>query len=118
MYRLSVRDLIDHANKSVIVERLGRWSDPVRVDRSLAVERIGPSASKPLHFHVQSEEVFFVIAGSGAIVVDGVHHSLNEGDAVLVMPNERHALVTGPAENLRVLLISTPAYDPEDFFLC
>jgi quercetin dioxygenase-like cupin family protein len=118
MHRLPARDLADPDHRDVITEWLGRRSEPARLDRSVAVESIGPGVTKPLHFHLQSEELFLVLKGSGAIEIDGMQHPLVAPDAILVLPNERHSLVTGPDDGMLVVLISTPAYEPEDFVLC
>ena len=59
------------------------------------------------HFHRHSWEIYFVLAGDGALHVDGETVPLREGTTVLVPPGSRHRAVSN--HELEVLVIMSPA---------
>jgi mannose-6-phosphate isomerase-like protein (cupin superfamily) len=59
------------------------------------------------HFHRESWEIYFVLAGDGSLHVDGEAIPLRAGTAVLVPPGSRHRAVSN--RDLEVLVIMSPA---------
>lgn len=59
------------------------------------------------HFHRESWEIYFVLAGDGALHVDGETVPLRAGTTVLVPPGSRHRAVSN--QDLEVLVIMSPA---------
>jgi len=58
----------------------------------------------PLHVHVDEEEIFFVLAGSGYSWQDDALHEIAAGDVVVHRPSrEAHTLVAGDGGMLEVL---------------
>jgi uncharacterized cupin superfamily protein len=70
--------------------------------------RVAPGAlPTPPHVHRASEEVFFVLAGSGLAWQDGDVHEVRPGDCVIHCANElEHTFVAGP-EGLEYLVFGT-----------
>ena len=59
------------------------------------------------HFHRESWEIYFVLAGDGSLHVDGETVPLRAGTTVLVPPGSRHRAVSH--QGLEVLVIMSPA---------
>ena len=59
------------------------------------------------HFHRESWEIYFVLAGDGELHVDGEAVPLRAGTTVLVPPGSRHRAVS--SQDLQVLVIMSPA---------
>src|SRR4029077_17669867 len=67
----------------------------------------------PPHSHRASEEVYFVLGGSGLAWQDGDVHDVREGDCVIQRANEHvHTFVAGP-EGLDLLVCGTRHHQPE-----
>lgn len=68
----------------------------------------------PRHNHHVNEEMFFVIAGAGELIVGDAAHTLRQGDVVACPPGDQataHQIVnTSDEEELRYLAVSTCEY--------
>jgi uncharacterized cupin superfamily protein len=106
------------------VERTGNWA---LVRRSLGCRALGvnlveipPGESIPEHDETgrDQEEVFFVVSGSAAMVIDGTEHPAPEGTfARLDSPRRRTVRNTG-SDTCSVLIFSAPTtsgYQPMEW---
>ncbi len=66
-----------------------------------------------MHYHKQTTEIYVVLAGDGAIELDGVRHPVRQGDVVLIPPGTRHAA----HGRLEILNVVSPPFDPDDEYL-
>jgi len=66
-----------------------------------------------LHYHKHMTELYYVLEGEGHIELDGESYPLSPGCAVLIQPGCRHRAV---GENLKILNIPVPKFDPADEF--
>jgi uncharacterized cupin superfamily protein len=106
------------------LERAGNWS---LVRRSLGCQSFGinlvdiPSGeSIPEHDETQrdQEELFFVVAGSPAIVIDGEDHPAPKGTFARIDPARRRTVRNDGAETCSVLIVSAPTtsgYQPMEW---
>jgi quercetin dioxygenase-like cupin family protein len=62
--------------------------------------------------HRIAEEYYFVLAGQGTAILDGVEHSLAAGDFLRLPPGTKHGFVTGD-DPLDMLNIHTPGSRPD-----
>jgi mannose-6-phosphate isomerase-like protein (cupin superfamily) len=83
--------------------------------QSLAEATLAPGTGTRRHYHARSEEIYFVLAGSGLMEVDGDRRGVSAGDAVLIPPGAWHEL-RAEAEELRFLCCCAPQYSDEDTF--
>ena len=60
-------------------------------DVNLQYVRIEPGFTGGLHYHVHSENVYLVLAGTLTVVVDGTTYELNENDLVFVPKGSHHS---------------------------
>ena len=102
------------ADGSTIRELLGLPTAPVR-NQSLAEAALTPGQATQRHYHAETEEIYYVVEGSGEMELDGERRPLRVGDAVLIPPGAWHELRAGE-EGCRFLCCCAPAYRHEDTF--
>lgn len=68
--------------------------------------------AKP-HYHKRSTELYYVLSGEGAVVLDGVEHSVKPGSMVHIPPGVVHSAVG----RMRVLVVGIPDIADDDYFL-
>ena len=77
------------------------FMSPLKYVRDLTL-RAGSSIG--VHPHDNDEEIYFIIAGRGVMVVDGVEQRVAEGDVVLTYSGSSHGLRADPDTNLRIFV--------------
>lgn len=65
---------------------------------------IQPQSATPYHSHAWEHEVF-VVSGRGAVRNIEAERQLNEGDAILVAPNEQHSFANTGDDVLRLICV-------------
>jgi uncharacterized cupin superfamily protein len=102
-------------------ERAGGWA---LMRRGLGVSAFGinavdipPGERIPEHDETErdQEEVFLVLEGSPALVIDGEEHPAPRGTCVRLDPGNRRTVVNTGSEPARVLIVSAPrssGYEP------
>jgi mannose-6-phosphate isomerase-like protein (cupin superfamily) len=94
------------------------WRDRLisREDAPLApaawVHAVEIDGAKP-HFHKRSTELYYVLDGSGTVVLDGVEHPVAKGSLVHIPPGVVH----GARGRMRVLVIGIPDIAEDDYFV-
>lgn len=84
--------------------------------QSLAEATVAPGQATERHYHAASEELYYLLEGSGELELDGERREVGPGDAVLIPPGARHSF-TGGAEGARFLCCCAPPYSHDDTFL-
>ncbi|HSS73583.1 MAG TPA: cupin domain-containing protein [Gaiellaceae bacterium] len=102
------------ADGSTIRELLGLPTAPVR-NQSLAEATLEPGQATERHYHAETEEIYYLVEGSGEIELDGDRRAVSPGDAILIPPGVWHQITAGE-ERLRFLCCCSPAYRHEDTF--
>lgn len=102
------------ADGSTIREFLGLPTAPVR-NQSLAEAELAPGQATDRHYHRDSEELYYLLGGSGEMEVDGARRTVGPGDAILIPPGAWHQIRAG-AGTLRFLCCCAPPYRDEDTF--
>jgi len=74
---------------------------------------LNPGQSKAATYHNEVEEIFYVVEGQAAFYIDDVKHELVAGDAVRLVPPERHAAVNEGERPVKLVFIKCP-YLPQD----
>jgi mannose-6-phosphate isomerase-like protein (cupin superfamily) len=100
------------ADGSTIRELLGLPTAPVR-NQSLAEATLAPGQVTERHYHAETEEIYYVVGGSGEMELDGERRPVGVGDAVLIPPGAWHQIRAGD-QQLRFLCCCAPAYRHED----
>ncbi len=73
--------------------------------------RLAPGASHEPHQHDDHEEVFYIVGGTGAVLLGAERHPINEGDAVYVPIGTPHGLINDSDDWLDFLAIGGPVID-------
>jgi len=98
---------------SEIRELLASRNSRIRNQR-LAEARLEPGGSTQEHYHKLTEEIYYITHGSWRIRIDGETQEVEAGDAVAILPGQRHKLWNTGREQLRLLCCCAPAYEHED----
>ncbi len=96
-----IRPLIDRTTSSI--ERC-----------SLAEEILPPGASVGRHHHVLTEEVYYILEGSGMMTVGNETRAVGSGDAVFIPRGHAHTLENTGQSPMNILLVCGPAYSYDD----
>jgi mannose-6-phosphate isomerase-like protein (cupin superfamily) len=99
-----IRELLAYRNSSIRLQ-------------SLAEARLPKSGSTTEHYHVKTEEIYFILAGTGRIRIGGEERPVKVGDAIAIPPGQVHKLWNTGNEPLRLLCCCTPPYEHEDTIL-
>jgi mannose-6-phosphate isomerase-like protein (cupin superfamily) len=57
------------------------------------------------HLHDDTEEIYFVLSGTGVMTLDGEEREVRAGDAVLTQPLARHGIRNPGPDELEVLIV-------------
>jgi mannose-6-phosphate isomerase-like protein (cupin superfamily) len=82
--------------------------------QSLAEANLEPGQVTERHYHRDSEEIYFLLDGTGVLELDGQLRDVQPGDAVLIPPGTWHQIRA--LEPLRFLCCCSPAYAHSDTF--
>lgn len=83
---------------------------------SLVEETLLDDEGPPLHVHDHEDEAFYVLEGRGVFVVGEKRRELGPGDFVIVPRGAAHAPAKAGGEDLRMLVVTSPA-GLEQFFV-
>jgi len=98
---------------SEIRELLAHRNSVIR-HQSLAEARVPEGASTQEHYHLKTEEIYYITHGQGKIRIDDETRAIRPGDAIAIPPGRRHKLWNTGAEVLRLLCCCAPAYEHDD----
>ena len=102
------------ADGSTIRELLGLPTAPVR-NQSLAEATLESGQATERHYHAESEEIYYVVEGSGEMELDGETRTVGVGDAVLIPPGAWHE-IRADAGGIRFLCCCAPADRHDDTY--
>lgn len=97
----TIRSLLDLSNAPV-------------ARQSLAEATIAPGGSTVRHHHKASEEIYYLVEGSGTMEIDGEVRQVGVGDAVLIPPGAWHRITASEDGPLRLLCACAPPWSAED----
>ncbi len=98
---------------STIRSILDRTNAPVE-NQSLAEASLPAAKATDRHYHKASEEIYFILSGTGTMEVDGELREIGPEDAILIPPNAWHQIVA--TTDLRFLCACAPPYDHADTY--
>jgi mannose-6-phosphate isomerase-like protein (cupin superfamily) len=98
---------------SEIRELLAHRNSGIR-HQSLAEARLPVGGSTQEHYHIKTEEIYYITSGTGRIRIEGETREVRAGDAVAIPPGRKHKLWNTGQETLRLLCCCAPAYEHED----
>jgi len=114
--QLDAADAFVTLDGSTIRELAGRVSIPAQ-HQSLAEATVPVGAATAEHYHVVSEELYFLTAGSGRLRVGDDYRDVAAGECVVIPPGAIHRLTNTGDEPLKLLCCCAPAYSDDDTVL-
>ena len=115
MRSLARADPFKTKDGSTIRELLGLPTSSLVRNQSLAEATLAPGQATERHYHRESEEIYFLLEGGGAMELDGEEREVGQGDAILIPPGAWHTL-RGGEDGARLLCCCAPPYRHEDTF--
>jgi mannose-6-phosphate isomerase-like protein (cupin superfamily) len=98
---------------SQIRELLAHRNSAIR-HQSLAEARLPAGGSTQEHYHVKTEEIYYLTHGSGQLRIEGEIRGVKAGDAIAILPGQKHKLWNTGNETLRLLCCCAPGYEHDD----
>jgi mannose-6-phosphate isomerase-like protein (cupin superfamily) len=83
-------------------------------NQSLAEAVIAAGSATEEHFHATSEEIYYIISGRGEMRVENEMFNVKAGDAVALLPRQRHKIWNRGEEDLVFLCMCVPPYEHDD----
>jgi mannose-6-phosphate isomerase-like protein (cupin superfamily) len=98
---------------SEIRELLAHRNSVIR-NQSLAEARVPVGGSTQEHYHLKTEEIYFITAGHGRMRIETEFAEVKLGDAIAIPPGKKHNLWNTGSETLKLLCCCSPAYEHGD----
>ncbi len=86
--------------------------------QSLAEATIEAGATTQAHSHPNTEELYYILHGSGVMAIEAEQRSVTVGDGICIPAGKRHQIRNTGQEPLVFLCCCVPAYTDEDTILC
>ena len=102
---------------SEIRELLAHRNSCIR-NQSLAEARLPAGAATAPHYHPLTEEIYYILAGTGRMQVGIEVRDVGPGDAVAIPPGATHQIANTGTVTLSFLCCCAPAYEHHDTVLC
>lgn len=78
---------------------------------------IEPGNETSKHYHLKSEEVFFILKGRATLISKTTSFELKEKEVAIVAPGEIHCIRNNGKDRLIILLVQSPPYDESDKYV-
>jgi len=86
------------------------------INYSLAQFTLDPGKKSKIH-KIKSSEIYYILEGSGNLVIEGEKHVLQKDDSAYVPPNAKQFIENSGTSYLRFLCIAEPAWKASDEIL-
>lgn len=88
------------------IKRLMRQSSSEGRFEGLGLLRIPSNGIFPKHIHPEREEIYYVLSGSGILMIEDSEVEIFEGDAVYISGNVQHGLKNFSLKDLLILYVT------------
>jgi mannose-6-phosphate isomerase-like protein (cupin superfamily) len=86
-------------------------------NQSLAEARLPPGASTTPHYHPRTEEIYYILIGTGRMRIESEQRSVGPGDAIAILPGQTHQITNTGSDTLKFLCCCAPGYENDDTVL-
>ena len=83
---------------------------------SLAEEVLPAGAAVGRHHHLETEEIYYILHGTGRMTVGSDVREVGAGDAIFIPRGHTHTLKNTGSTPMTILLVCGPAYSYEDHY--
>jgi mannose-6-phosphate isomerase-like protein (cupin superfamily) len=88
-----------------------------RIERvSLAEETLPVGARVGRHYHLETEEIYYILRGAGRMTIEDETREVAAGDAIYIPRGASHTLENSGREPMTILLVCGPAHDFADHY--
>ena len=99
-----IRELLAHRNSEI-------------QNQSLAEARLAPGAATTPHHHPRTEEIYYILEGTGTMTISDESRHVVPGDAIAIPPGATHTILNTGEQPLKFLCCCAPGYEHEDTVL-
>jgi mannose-6-phosphate isomerase-like protein (cupin superfamily) len=99
-----IRELLAHRNSCI-------------QKQSLAEARLPPGASTTPHYHPLTEEIYYILEGTGRMTIGEETRDVGPGDAIAIPPGAVHTITATSSVPLKFLCCCAPGYEHSDTVL-
>ena len=99
-----IRELLAHRNSCIRKQ-------------SLAEARLAVGARTAPHYHRQTEEIYYILRGTGTMTIGKESTEVGPFDAIAIPPGGIHTILNTGQETLVFLCTCAPAYEHDDTVL-
>ena len=100
---------------SIIREILAPRNAPESIrNQSLAEATLPPGAATDPHYHPVTEEIYYILQGSGHMRIADELRIVRPGDGIAIPPGAPHQIVNQGENDLIFLCCCAPAYSHDD----
>ena len=82
--------------------------------QSLAEATVAVGGATDEHYHATSEEIYYIVSGSGEMKIEGKRFAVKKGDAIALLPGEKHKIWNRGDSELVFLCMCVPSYEHDD----
>lgn len=104
------------ADGSEIRELLAYRNSCIR-NQSLAEARLQPGQATTEHLHKESEEIYYILEGTGRMKIEEEFREVKPLDAIAIPPGQKHKIWNTGDGPLVLLCCCAPAYEDADTVL-
>jgi mannose-6-phosphate isomerase-like protein (cupin superfamily) len=83
-------------------------------NQSLAEAIVPVGKATDEHYHMESEEIYYIVRGSGLMMIGDEQRDVSEGDGIVIEPGMKHKIWTKGDNDLVFLCCCSPAYTHDD----
>ena len=87
---------------SQIRELLAHRNSPI-ANQSLAEARLPVGTATQEHYHPRTEEIYYITSGTGRMQIEAESRKVRPGDAIAILPGQKHKLWNTGQEPLTLL---------------
>ena len=96
-----IRELLSHRNSCI-------------VNQTLAEARVAPGAATTPHYHVRTEEIYYILEGRGLMRLGRQSRKVAPGDAIAIPAGTLHQISNVGPGVLKFLCCCAPGYEHQD----
>jgi mannose-6-phosphate isomerase-like protein (cupin superfamily) len=87
------------------------------VKQSLAEARLPPGSATTPHYHPTTEEIYYILEGTGRMRIGDETRDVGPGDAIAIPPAAEHQITNNGPGTLKFLCCCAPGYEHDDTVL-
>jgi mannose-6-phosphate isomerase-like protein (cupin superfamily) len=102
------------APDGAIIRELAASRNSSARNQSLAEAIVAPGEAITEHYHLRTEELYYILAGEGIMTIEGEQRTVGPGDTVVIPPRTRHKIANAADAPLVLLACCAPEWSAED----